>query len=157
MIPTRYKSKVPKSLSYPIGAEAISAALDGAPHFGSFGLYFHARWPWRMSDFRQRVHEGPPFVVLQAEYRPATKPGYYGANAAVEDGWYDAKWRIAVNAVPRELRHMASGLLLEYGLPAVAKWLGISQVPGWEDRRHTFELLLNPAEATLAARTRTEC
>ena len=32
MIPTHYKVMLPKNLSYPLGAQAISEALAGAPH-----------------------------------------------------------------------------------------------------------------------------
>ena len=32
MIPTHYKAKLPKNLSYPHGAQAIGEALAGAPH-----------------------------------------------------------------------------------------------------------------------------
>ena len=32
MIPTPYKAKLPKNLSYPRGAQAISEALAGARH-----------------------------------------------------------------------------------------------------------------------------
>ena len=32
MIPTPYKAKLPKNLSYPLGAQAISEALASDPH-----------------------------------------------------------------------------------------------------------------------------
>ena len=32
MIPTHYKAKLPKNLSYPLGAQAISEAPASAPH-----------------------------------------------------------------------------------------------------------------------------
>ena len=41
MIPTRYKSKLPGDLSYPLGAQAVSEALAGVPQFDALTLTFH--------------------------------------------------------------------------------------------------------------------
>ena len=50
LIPTRYRAKLPKQLSYPVGAEIISTALSGAAHPEALSMCFYA-------------HEGVPIVV----------------------------------------------------------------------------------------------
>jgi hypothetical protein len=155
MIPTRFKSKLSRTLSYPIGAEAVTMGLDGAPHTELLTLSFRALRPSRTLRLRQRANKPPQFVVLRAEYKPATRPGYIGANYMLEGGWYDASWQVTIYAVPREVRHLASGLLREHGLPAVAQWLRSSLSPGWEAHQQKIELFLNSTEGTLAARTDT--
>jgi hypothetical protein len=155
MIPTRHKSKLSRTLSYPIGAEAVTTALEGAPHVESLTLGFYALRRSRLAEIRQHAPQRQQFVVLSAEYMPATRPGFIGANYMLERGWYDAKWQVTVYAVAREVRHLASDLLREHGLPALVEWLRSSRSPGWENHRQTIELFLNPGEGTLAARTST--
>ena len=41
MIPTGFKSSIPKNLSYPLGAKAISEALEGVPQMGSLVVDFY--------------------------------------------------------------------------------------------------------------------
>jgi len=40
IIPTQHKSKIPHTLSYPIGAKAISEALWGVPQFPELTVHF---------------------------------------------------------------------------------------------------------------------
>lgn len=62
-IPTRYKAKIPRTLSYPIGAKAISDALLGVPQFNELNVefFYHNQW----AD-----HHGTatPYQVLHAHY-----------------------------------------------------------------------------------------
>ncbi len=149
MIPTRHKAKLPRTLSYPIGAEAISAALAGTPHAESLSLAFRDQAIWPASEFHRLIRERLPYRIFAAEYRPAQKPGYGGNRRMLEDGWFDQKWELRVYAVPRELRPLASRLLRERGLPAVADWLQSSRRLGWEDHWQCIELVFSPADGTL--------
>ncbi len=154
MIPTRHKAKLPRTLSYPIGAEAISAALAGVPRAGSFSLTFRDQAVWPASEFQRFLRERLPYTILAAEYRPAQKPGYGGDRRMAEAGWFDQKWELRVCAVPRELRPLASRLLRDQGLPAVAEWLRSSERPGWEHHWQSIELVFGPAEEALAPRVK---
>ena len=75
VIPTAWKHKIPHSLSYPIGSEAISQALIGVPQFDELSLDF---------TFWRRLARNPeavaPFGILDA--------GYSGTDAIypAEDG-----------------------------------------------------------------------
>src|SRR5262249_15553900 len=137
MIPTRYKAKLPRDLSYPIGAEALTEGLANAPHSESFSVSF---WD------KQQPHK-----VLVAEYQHSRKPGYSGANFLVESGWYDEKWGLTVYPVARAVRHLANRLIRERGLPLLVQWLRSSERAGWLTRNQRIELQFNPAEETLSA------
>ena len=150
MIPTRYKSKLPRTLSYPIGAEAISAALAGAPHAEEFVLGFSDRVVWPVSEFQRLLRERLPYRVFVAQYRPETKPGYSAPQSLIEGGWYDCKWELHVYPVLREWRHLVNRLLREQGLPAVVEWLRSSQHAGWGSRHHRIELNFRPAEEAIS-------
>ncbi|MCU0876120.1 MAG: hypothetical protein MUE50_27680 [Pirellulaceae bacterium] len=151
MIPTQYKSKLPRPLSYPIGAEALSAALVGAPHAESFSVFFYERPVEPASRFQTILAQKHPYVLLVAEYRTRKMPGYTGAQFMIDRGWYGEKWEVTVYPVLRELRHEANRLLRDGGLPLVAQWLRSSAHAGWLSRDQRIELVFNPAEETLSA------
>lgn len=149
MIPTRHKARLPKSLSWPLGAEAISAALADAPHVADLTLSFADSPVWPASEFQRLLRESRPYPLLVAQYRPASKPGYGGMTALVERGWFEAKWELQVNPVPRADRAAAAAALRETGLPAVAEWLRSSGRAGWEGRAHRLALVFSRAGGTL--------
>ena len=150
MIPTQYKAKLPRQLSYPIGAQALSMALVGAPHAESFSVFFHKRPVEPASWFRQVLAQNHPYLILMAEYRADKSPGYAGAQFMIDRGWYEKKWELTVYPVLRELRHQANCLLRDRGLPLVVQWLRSSEQAGWLSRDQRIELLFHPAEETLS-------
>jgi hypothetical protein len=151
MIPTRLKAKLPRHLSYPIGAGAISEALAGAPHVEAFTVMFWDAAVWPASEFRRRLSERLPYVVMGASYSPASGPGLVGSDRMVQDGWYEEKWELRVNPVLPEFRHPANRLLREEGLPAIVRWLKSSGRAGWTATWHRIDLVFDPAEGSLAS------
>lgn len=151
MIPTSYKAKLPRFLSYPIGAEALTEGLKGAPRLESLSLWFSGKPVWPDSLFQRALAEKHPYMILVARYEPAHKPGYGGANSMVKSGWYDEKWELNVYPVVRELRHLANRLLREQGLSWVAEWIRSSEQAGWLGRQQRIELIFNPIEESIAA------
>lgn len=151
MIPTRVKSKLPRGLSYPIGAEAISEALAGSPHVEAMSLWFSAHPGWRGSEFRRVLAAREPYRILEVRFQPACGPGLWGSNAGIEKGWYDETWEIVVYPVLSEFRHLAHRLLQAQGLPAVARWLKATERPGSDPRPRWIELRFDPAGESLAA------
>ena len=150
MIPTRHKAKLPKTLSWPLGAEAISAGLADVPHAAELTLWFANAPVFWASAFQRILRESRSYAVLVAEYRAALGPNYSKSTALVERGGYDAKWELRVNPVLRPLRSTAAALLREHGIPAVAEWLRSSMRAGWEGRDHRLELVFAPAAGTLS-------
>lgn len=151
MIPTTYKAKLPKHLSYPVGAEALTEGLAGAPHIEALSVSFWGTPVWPGSRFQKALAENQPYMVLAARHEPTRKPGYGGAQDLVDGGWYEEKWELTVYPVVRELRHLASQALKEQGLPLIAEWLRSSQQAGWVIRQQRLELVFNPTEGTIRA------
>src|SRR3954463_4233733 len=88
VIPTRFKSKLPKTLSWPVGAEAVTAGLGDAPHAAECSLWFSDSPVRRASEFQQTLREARPYAVLVVEYRPADRMGYSGSTAMEASGMY---------------------------------------------------------------------
>jgi hypothetical protein len=147
MIPTRFKSKLPKTLSYPLGATTISDALANAPHFDDFTLLFYDAPIWPASEFQRLLRESLPYKVFAVSYEPALKINYGGSNYL---GHFDVKrWELLIYPVLRHLRQKAGQMLREEGLPAVVEWLRSANQTGWESRQHSLALVFCPGEETL--------
>ena len=154
MIRTEFKAKLPKHLSYPIGAKGLSEGLAGAPHVEAMTVSFHDHAVWPGSEFRRLLRESVPYTILRAEFRPARKPGYSGSLSLMDIGWYDETWQITVHPVLRDLRHVANGLLREQGLGWLAQWLQSSLAAGWSSQYKTCELIFDPNTGSLSVHCR---
>jgi hypothetical protein len=150
MLPTRFKAKLPKAFAYPIGAEAISGVLAGAPHTEDVGLSFYGQAVWPAREFIRLVSEGLPYRVLSAAYVPSLKHGRCPPKLTGRERFASGSWWISVYPVLRELRYAAGQLLREQGLPAVVEWLRSPGRPGWDTRQHAIELVFNPSEGSLS-------
>jgi hypothetical protein len=150
MIPTRSKAKLPKALSWPLGAEAISQGLAGEPHVADLSRSFWVAPVWPASAFQRLLRDSLPYTVLVAEYRPASRPGYSAPTSMVERGWFEAQWVLRVHPVLRSLRAVAGAVIREQGLPSVAEWLRSSTRSEWPSRSHRIELVFSPADGTLS-------
>jgi hypothetical protein len=149
MIPTEYKAKIAHTLSWPIGAEALSTALADAPQLAEFKLTFYDQPVWPATEFQRLLRANLPYRILELKYAPASHPSLSASNYLIEEGWYDASWKLTIYPVLRPLRHAAAELLREQGLPAVVAWLQSAKVPGWLNRRHALELIFDPAGPAL--------
>lgn len=149
MIPTRNKIKLPKHLSYPIGAEAVSEALAATPLFERLSLVF---WTWRSAEARRILTERMPYAIVEASYKPCRKPGISASNDMIRRGWFEQECDIWIYAVLSKFRHDANRLLREQGLPAVADWLKSSNQGGWLERHQRIELIFDPTSESLTTR-----
>lgn len=98
IIPTRYKSRIAHTFSYPLGAQEISEVLKHVPQYGKLYLCF-SFYPmiWQRNNI--------PCQILGAGYGTG------------------AQWSIRVQAVPQSLRYEIRTILIEQSLPDVALWL----------------------------------
>ena len=103
MIPTGYRTKIPKTLSYPLGAKAISDALIDVPQRELLKVIFSF---WKV--FAKDRVPGAPYRVLSASY---LGPGPLSG------------WTIYVHPVPRPLRHVIQSKLILEALPRIKDWL----------------------------------
>jgi hypothetical protein len=113
LIPTRYKSKIAHTHSYPIGAEAISLALAGVPQFERLELTF---WDYKFQPLAKS------YEVLKVEY--LMRGSFHSASKEmVARGDLNARWSIVIKPVPRGQRHAVQNDLLERRFPFVKQWL----------------------------------
>ena len=124
LIPTRFKSKIAHTHSYPIGAEAISKALAGVPQIADLELTF---WDYQFQPL------ATSYKVLEVAYR---KLGSFhsASKDMIERGYLEAKWQITVKPVPRRQRQLVQAQLLERGLPFMKDWLLKNVVDGRRGR-----------------------
>jgi hypothetical protein len=116
IIPTRYKSKIPHTLSYPVGAKAISDALRGVPQFDRLIVNFY------FSNQLARHHgTSTPYAVVGALYSGPSR--FFSASRSIIEQSRDPRWMITVHAVPRSLRHAIQAKVLAEALPAIRSWL----------------------------------
>ena len=85
LIKTAGKEKLPKGFSYPLGAEAISASLEGIPQLGNLLMWFAWRDEFWVSRWRKRLQARGPVVLFRIAYSD-----------------YFARWEIHIYSVPSE-------------------------------------------------------
>ena len=117
MIPTIYKEKIPKMLSYPIGAEALSIALAGTPQIEHLSIYFYGDFK---IDKTKEIKK--TYSILEVEYT-FDFPDRNAPNKWIASGYYSPKWKITVNAVPCELKSEVRNLLEIKAFPQLTKWM----------------------------------
>jgi hypothetical protein len=108
VFPTRFKSRISHTLSYPLTAKEISEALADVPQSDRLTISFHFYEPM---DRREK-----PRDILSVRFT---------ANEGVRilpTGFND-QWSISVSPVSRAMRHQINLLLKEEALPAIRAWL----------------------------------
>ena len=87
LFPTRFKATISSRLSYPVGAELITAELAGVPQ-APIEIQFYSKY--------ERVKtRGEPYPVFEVSYSGTESP-------------FEAGWHITVRPVPRALKHTIS-------------------------------------------------
>ncbi len=115
VIPTVSKAKISHDLSYPVGAEAISKALDGIPQISLLRLHFHY---W--SDFSLRRGK---YEFLRVEYLSnVTPPEHYPVSPLYQRP-PQYQWEILVQPVPRAHRHQIKTYIMDSALAEIKEWL----------------------------------
>ena len=116
IFPTTDRGKHAKSVSYPVGAEALSRVLFDVPqaHLITCSFYGGGTAGNRMD---RESH-----LILQASYSKRGRM-FQDGPLSQERGVYDPKWHISVFAVPVAVRHAVKTLLINEALPhAVRSW-----------------------------------
>ena len=139
LIPTDYKGKLAHTHSYPIGAEAISAALQHTPQIKQLTLSFYFSHP-ALSD--------KPITIMGVSY---SNMGIEltSSNAFIRAGWHEEKWGCTVGAVLRTQRARVKELLLAEGLPGIAQWLTMPRDNVWRFGRKGCAVLYSPLDDAL--------
>jgi hypothetical protein len=116
IIPTRHKSKIPHTFSYPVGAKAISDALRGSPQFDRLIVDFYFN-----NQLARQHGTSIPYAVIDALYSGSIR--FFSASRTIEEQSCDPRRMIAVHAIPRSLRHVIQAKVLVEALPAIRSWL----------------------------------
>jgi hypothetical protein len=116
VIPTEWKSKLPQTLSYPLGAEMLSKAFAGVPQFDKLKVRF-----WFYSQARPETLER--YSVLEIDYRRPAKSVHTQPESLGEDGLPKLAWSITVRPVPRIHRNSIRTQLRDVALPQARLWL----------------------------------
>ena len=121
MLRTYSKAKIAKGLSYPVGAQAISAALAGLPQFDEIEIFFMNNLTGSPAKLGEYVQSGAPLRILSGDHW-IKYPSVYS------DG-KEESWTVNVYALPSENKQEAQHCLLESGLPKVREWLARKRTP----------------------------
>ncbi len=116
VIPTESKSKLPQTLSYPVGAEMLSRAFAGVPQFDALKVNF-----WFYSKIRPDVSDR--YSVLELSYMRSAKSVHTPPESLGEDGLPKLAWRITVRPVPSVHRNAIRTQLQDVALPQARLWL----------------------------------
>jgi hypothetical protein len=147
VFPTSHKAKISKSMSYPIGAEALSAALEGVPQSALISLWFgHAS-----TSIALRAGHASRYKILSAFYSHHL-PNQFSANR-LRESFYGPKWHLYVYEVPRQHRHAVRSLLDSEGLPRVGVWLRNMADITEREGHCQIDLILDEAQMTLQYET----
>lgn len=151
MIPTTYKSRLPHTLSYPVGARAVSEGLKGVPQESALSIGFYGQPTVFASEFKRLRDGNSPYPIFTAAYRHI-QPGLSASNQFVAGGWYEEAWELKVYPVPRALKSLARRALLSEGLPLVGRWLAAERTPAWRYGRRHFDILFTERDGRIVVR-----
>jgi hypothetical protein len=117
LFPTLDRPKHSKLMAYPIGAEALSRALDGVPQHRMIACDFFAGNPHHEQNKRASIY----FMAVSYE---RVARSFHHSQSSAERGVFDPRWRIHIYAVPVETRAAIKRLLMEDVLQSVVRpWL----------------------------------
>jgi hypothetical protein len=141
IIPTGSRSKIPHSLTYPVGAKIVSEVLLGVPQFADLTIDFRFRKRFA------RCHETEtPYPVIQVQYSGPAR-FFSASKSSEESGYYLPSWKVTVEPVPRVLRHVIRKKIIEQALPAIRTWLSANphstEREGVHGLEFTFDELKN--------------
>jgi hypothetical protein len=114
LIPTQWKEKLPRGYSYPVGAELLSQALWGIPHYPDLSIGFSWRDTFWASAYQARLKALGDIDLIKFHRS------------------HPDDWTISVNAVPSAHSRSARESILTIALPALRAVLLSSLVaPGY--------------------------
>ena len=140
MIPTKFKSKIPQTHSYPVGAKSLSEALSSVPQLESLNLNFYGLWASKDKSNLQSVLNVNHINIRENQY---------SSKNLVAQGFYNETWEIIVYPVLREQKAEVQRLLLAEGLPKVKEWLSAKRSPTWLEGRRTLSISFDSGSRTL--------
>jgi hypothetical protein len=115
VIPTVSRARISHKLSYPVGAERISAVLASVPQLVELRVRFY-------SGFDHQLRTGH-YEFLRVEYLNNARPSQEWPISDLYGRSEQGRWEIVVQPIPRTLRHRAKQYILDSALTQMAQWL----------------------------------
>jgi hypothetical protein len=139
MIPTTFRSKIPKTHSYPVGAELVTDFLGHVPQLDRLTLMFYGLWAKGANNWQ------PSLSVNYINIRE----NQYSSKELAAQGFYQDKWEIVVYPVLREHKNLVSTLLKTGALLRVKRWLIAPRTSTWLEGRRTLWVLFDEVSESL--------
>jgi len=150
MIPTSYKGRLAKDLSWAINALLLSEALEGVPQYEELTVWFSTWSTLRKSEFRKQIEDKLVISVLDMSYRNNREDRWTARDLAEKDRWTarcmaergdcGESWRITVYPVPRNQKALVRDAILSSGVAAIREWLTKQRPPSWYEGRKSISL-----------------
>jgi hypothetical protein len=140
LIPTYCKDKLPKDLSYPLGAQEISRALTGIPQHDELKLWFRSS----PMDSKSEFHD----LLLKGLERPILKAWYFCHPMTISGPGF-VSWTLLIYPVLRKKRHIAHELLCKDGLASARKWLSTPRPDTWRSGEHSLTVTFDGSNETI--------
>ena len=115
VVPTASRAKISRNLSYPIGAERVSALLVSAVQLADIKLHFYSGID---VQFRSGHYE-----FLRVEYLNNVRQVQEWPISTLYKRPTQSRWEIVVQPVPRTLRHRVKEYIVDFALTQIAHWL----------------------------------
>lgn len=116
IFPTHSRSKHAKDMSFPVGAEILSRALDGVQQHSALRCVF--------SGGSSHHDTGREVLYLMSVGYTKQARSHFDSGDAGARGVYDHIWEIWCHTVPNTLRSEVKQALLETGFPTMVRpWL----------------------------------
>jgi hypothetical protein len=125
---TRYKSKLSRHLSYPVGLELLSEQLAGVPQEEQMLVCFSAVSPLKSQSKMEGRHR-----ILDCRY-------------VIRD---EHPWQIYVTPVTREFGAKIRALLLERAIPKMRGWLEKERSEFWLSDSHGLSVFFDASSGEL--------
>jgi hypothetical protein len=116
IFPTQSRTKHSKLVSFPVGAELLSRALDGLPQHAQLTCIFSA-------GSLQRNLGRELIYLMSVGYTKHARTRFDSGDAAAR-GIFEPRWEIWVHTVPVAMRADVKKALVETGFPNIIRpWL----------------------------------
>ena len=125
LIPTYSKEQLPKGISYPTGASALSDAFAGALQYDHMESTFSWRDEFWVSSWRERVQSKGVVTLFSVEFSPSGP---------------SSQWAVRVYAVPSNYVADARKALHELGLPGIRSELDKTSPDAYFSQQVFFDL-----------------
>ena len=128
LFPTKIKCKIASGLSYPVGAEIVSAELGDIPQASSVQVAF-------FDKYQRMENRGLPYTILSVCY--------------AGDKSYDPGWNIEIRPVSKPKRAAVKDMLKANVFPRVREWMSKYAAVRSRHSHHTLNVILDETSMTI--------